>query len=153
MKISMNLSRKSIQAAAKALADYAKHLKDCETAITERLSEIAAEEAAEHFDEDVTVTSTANGVLATGPSVVFQEFGACAAVRDPLPGGADVSFEIRRGAYSDLHYGEYAQSGYKSWHHNGTEYTEVVPNHGLFYGMMKAKEEAPRIAKEVLEGS
>lgn len=153
MKISMDLSRKSIQAAAKALADYAKHLKDCETAITERLSEIAAEEAAEHFDEDVTVTPTANGVLATGPSVVFQEFGAGARVSDPFDGGADVSFEIRRGAYSDLHDGEYAQSGYEMWHHDGIEYRYVTPGNGLFYGMMKAREEAPNIAKEVLRGS
>lgn len=149
----MNLSPASIKKAADELRKYADHLRDCESHIAERLSEEAAEEAAEHFDEDVSVEALVDGVRATGSSVVFQEFGAGSRISDPFPGGADVGFAIRRGAYSDLHEGEYSQTGYELWHHDGLEYRYVTPRNGLFYGMMRARERAKDIAKEVLKGS
>lgn len=153
MTISMDLSKKSILKAAKELKKYAKQLKKAESEISARLSEIAADEAKNHFDSEVMVTAGNNGVTASGYSVVFQEFGAGARISDPFPGGADVDFEIRRGAYSDLHNGEYAQSGYEMWHHDGEEYRYATPGNGLFYGMMEAKEQAAEVVKEVLEGS
>lgn len=149
----MSLSPASIKNAADELKKYAKHLRDCESHIAERMSEEAAEEAAEHFDEDVSVEALANGVRATGNSVVFQEFGAGSRISDPFPDGADVDFDIRRGAYSDLHNGEYAQTGYEMWHHDGLEYRYVTPRNGLFYGMMHARDRAKDIAKEVLKGT
>lgn len=151
MKISMDLSVKSIMAAAEKLRAYARKLEEGTGRIEERLSEVAADEARTHFDGDVSVEALPNGVRASGESVVFQEFGAGARISDPFPGGADVGFEIRRGAYSDLHGGEYAQSGYESWHYRGEEYRYVTPRNGLFYGMMKAKEESANIVREVLE--
>lgn len=151
MKISMTLDPESIKKAAKELKDYAKHLRLAENEISLRMSQTAAEEARTHYDSDVAVEATTHGVLAAGDSVVFQEFGAGARISDPFEDGADVGFEIRRGVYSDLHHGEYAQSGYESWHYRGVEYRYVTPTNALFYGMMKAKEEGPKIAKEVLK--
>lgn len=137
---------------AKDLEEYAAALtKEIAPEIERRLSIEAAAEAAAHFGEGVTVTPTEHGVAASGEDVVFQEFGAGARISDPYPGGADVGFEIRRGAYSDLHEGEYAQTGYEYWHHGGERYEYVTPGNGLFYGMEKAREEAGRIAKEVLK--
>lgn len=153
MIIEMDLSPSSIRSAANELKKYADHLKACESHIAERLSDEAAEEAAEYFDDGVSVEALANGVRATGESVVFQEFGAGLTISDPFPDGADVSFQIRRGAYSDLHQGEYAQTGYELWHHDGIEYRYVIPKHGLFYAMMRAKERAKDVAKEVLKGT
>lgn len=140
----------SIEQAAKKLAAYAVRLRDSETEITRRVSEVAADEARDRYDEDVFVYGTDHGVIATGESVVFQEFGAGARISDPYDGGADVDFEIRRGAYSDLYGGEYAQSGYEKWHHDGEEYRYITPTNALFYGMEAARAAAADIAKEVL---
>lgn len=151
MKISFDpLNPQSIHDAAKALRAYASRLMEADTKITRRLSEIAADEAREHYDESILVTATDSGVLAQGESVVFQEFGAGARISDPFEDGADVSFEIRKGAYSDLHQGEYAQSGYQKWHYNGEEYEYVTPTNALFYGMEAARAAAADVAKEVL---
>ena len=151
MKISFSLDPKSIQEAADELMEYSKKLRRAEFMIDQKLSQIAAEEAGKHFDGDVTVSALDHGVMATGESVVFQEFGAGSRISDPFPDGADVDFEIRRGAYSDLNGGEYAQTGYEYWHHNGERYEYQTPRNGLFYGMMAAKENAAEAVKEVLE--
>lgn len=152
-KISIGLSADSIEKAAKQLADYARGLRFAAGEIDHSLSVIAAEEAASHFDENVSVAALEHGVMAVGDSVVFQEFGAGARISDPYPDGADVGFEIRRGAYSDLHEGEYAQTGYQYWHHDGEIYQYVTPTNGLFHGMMAAKERAAKVAKEALSNS
>lgn len=151
MKISFSLDPDSIREAAKELEDYAKKLRSASSQIDLKLSQIAAEEASRHFDSDVTVVATDHGVMAAGESVVFQEFGAGSRISDPFPGGADTSMEIRRGAYSDLHGGEYAQTGYEYWHHDGERYEYQTPRNGLFYGMMAARENEAQAVKEVLE--
>ena len=140
---------RSIARAAKELQDYADSLDARAKEFDRQLSQEAANEAKLHYSQNVTVTALDNGVLATGPEVVFEEFGAGSRTADPFPGGADVGFEIRQGAYSDLHGGEYARSGYTMWHHNGEPYEYVIPNHGLFYGMEEAREKAAEIAEEV----
>lgn len=140
---------KSLRQAARELRKFAKNLNTKTQEFNRRLCEEAAEEAKLHYSQDVMVTATDNGVTATGSQVVFEEFGAGSRTADPYPGGADVSFEVRRGAYSDLHGGEYARSGYTMWHHNGEKYEYVIPNHGLFYGMEQARERAKDIAEEV----
>lgn len=148
-KISFNLDPRDIRDLANELRRYAKEMQDMADDVTVRLSEVAADEARSHYSSDVTVEATSNGVTATGESVVFEEFGAGARISDPFPGGADVSFEIRRGAYSDLNEGEYARTGYDHWHHDGQIYQYVTPTNALFYGMERAKEEAARVAREV----
>lgn len=148
-KLTIDLSEESIANAVAMLRDFETQIRDSATKITSRLSEIAADEARERYDDDVFVYATDHGVIATGESVVFQEFGAGARISDPYDGGADVDFEIRKGAYSDLYGGEYAQSGYQQWHHNGEEYKYVTPRNALFYGMEAARAAAPRIAGEV----
>lgn len=148
-KIKVRLDPKDFSDLADELRRYASHMDEMAEQITRRLSETAAEEARSHYSSDVTVDTTENGVVATGESVVFEEFGAGARISDPFPGGADVDFEIRRGAYSDLNQGEYARSGYELWHHNGDEYRFVTPTNALFYGMEKAREEAVKTAREV----
>ena len=150
-KIRMTLDPDSIAKAAKQLRDYAKKLKASTLWIDQRLNQVAADEARTHFDGDVTVIPQDHSVVAMGPGVVFQEFGAGSRISDPYPGGASVDFDIRRGAYSDLHQGEYAQSGYEMWHYNGEEYRYVTPTNALFHGMMKAREEAAQIIREELE--
>lgn len=150
-KISFSLDPASIQQAAKELEAYAKKLRDSELWIDQRLNQIAADEARQHYDGNVAVAAMDHGVMAAGESVVFQEFGAGSRISDPFPGGADVDFEIRRGAYSDLHEGEYAQTGYEYWHYRGERYEYQTPRNGLFYGMEKAKDEAAQVVREVLE--
>lgn len=151
MRIDIKLGPDSIRDAAEMLESYANRLKNAAEAIQTELCKTAATEAARHFDGDVTVMPAGDRVTATGESVVFQEFGAGAAVRDPYPDGAEVDFEIRRGAYSDMMGGEYAQTKYEYWHHDGEKYTQVVPVHGLFYGMMAAKDAIPEIVKGVFK--
>ena len=145
------LSPASLKQMAKDLRTYAAELRLDAVEISHKLSEVAADEARAHFSPNVTVTAGENGVIAVGQSVVFEEFGAGARISDPYPGGADVDFEIRRGAYSDLYGGEYAQSEYQEWHHDGETYEYITPVNGLFHGMMAAMDSAPEIAKEVLE--
>lgn len=151
MRIDIKLGPDSIRDAAEMLENYAKRLENAEEAIQAELCTTAANEAAKHFDGDVMVVPAGDRVIATGESVVFQEFGAGATISDPYPDGAEVDFEIRRGAYSDMTGGEYARTGYEYWHHDGEKYTQVVPVHGLFYGMMAAKDAIPEIVKGVLE--
>lgn len=141
----------SIRRLQRELEKKAKKLKDQADEITRRLSIEAANEASKHFSEGVMVESTGAGVLATGDSVVFEEFGAGSRISDPFPGGADVSFEIRRGAYSDLNGGEYAQSGYQQWHYGGEVYEYITPGNGLFYASETVKDHAAEIAEEVLK--
>ena len=136
--------------AVKALRKYAKKLEQSTDEIDRRLSEIAADEARPRYRGGVAVTAEEHGVAATGKSVVFQEFGAGATISDPFPDGADVSFEIRRGSYSDLHEGPYMQSGYEYWTFGGRRYEYVEPTNALFYGMMEAKERAAEVVREVL---
>ena len=149
--ITMSLDPKDCTKAAKELEKYARYLERATGEIDLRMSQEAAEEARTHFDEDVTVTAMDHGVIASGESVVFQEFGAGARISDPYPDGADVGIEIRRGAYSDLNGGEYTETGYQYWHHDGERYEYVTPVNGLFHGMMAAKERAAEIAKEVIQ--
>lgn len=151
--IRCRLSERSLTEVAKQLEKLADKLEQGEVSheVVRRVSEVAAEEARSHFGTDVTVSAHDSGVIATGESVVFEEFGAGARISDPYPDGTDAAIEIRRGAYSDLHQGEYARSGYKEWHHDGERYEYVTPVNGLFHGMMKAKEEAPGIIEEVLK--
>lgn len=152
MKLHATLDPSSLMRLAEDLKDYAKRLEEeAAPEIESRLATAAAAEAAGHFSEGVAVTASGNRVIASGSEVVFQEFGAGARISDPYPGGADVGFDIRRGAYSDLHGGEYAQSGYELWHHGGEEYRFVTPGNGLFYGMERAREQAASVAKEVLK--
>lgn len=150
MKIQFRLDPREIRKAAQALREYAAKLEDSTEEIQSELCRVAAAEAAKHFDEDVTVTPAGDRVIAEGESVVFQEFGAGARISNPYPDGGDVGIEVRRGAYSDLHEGEYAQTGYEYWHHDGERYEYVTPRNGLFYGMMQALEDAPDIVREVL---
>ena len=149
--IDIRLDPRDIDDLVKELRRYAKQMRNMADEVSMRLSEVAADEARSLYSDDITVEATANGVIASGESVVFEEFGAGARISDPFPDGADVSFEIRRGAYSDLHQGEYARSGYELWHHNGDEYRFVTPTNALFFGMEKAKEEIGKIAREVFE--
>ena len=152
MKISMKLDPVSIDNAAKQLMEYAKRLKNATDEIDRRLSEEAAAETMTHYDEDITVEALAHGVRASGGSVVFQEFGAGARISDPFPDGADIGVDIRRGSYSEANEGEYYQSGYEMWHHDGQEYRYVTPTNALFHGMMRARDRAVDVAKEVLSG-
>ena len=149
MKISGSLGH--LDRAVKQLERYAKKLEQCPEEIDRRLSEIAADEARSRYRGGVTVTAEDHGVIAEGDSVAFQEFGAGARISDPFPDGADVSFEIRKGSWSDAHEGPYKQSGYKYWTFGGRTYTYIEPTNALFYGMEKAKEEAGRIAREVFD--
>lgn len=150
--IQCKLSEKSLLYAAKRLERLADRLERgaITSEITRRVSEAAADEARNHFSADITVMPHDHGVTAVGEQVVFEEFGAGARISDPYPGGTDAGIEIRRGAYSDLYGGEYAQTGYQFWHHDGERYEYVTPVNGLFHGMMKAKDEAPGIIEEVL---
>ena len=148
-RINVRLDPKDFKDLANELRRYANEMQSMADEMNQRLCRVAAEEAREHYSSDVQVEEIENGVIATGESVVFEEFGAGARISDPFPGGADVNFEIRQGAYSDLHEGEYARSGYEMWHHAGEEYRYVTPTNALFYGMEKAKEEAGKIAREV----
>lgn len=149
--IDIRLDPRDIDDLVKELRRYAKQMRDMADEVSMRLSEVAADEARSLYSDDITVEATGNGVTASGESVVFEEFGAGARISDPFPDGADVSFEIRRGAYSDLHQGEYARSGYKEWHHNKEPFKWVTPTNALFFGMEKAKEEIGKIAREVFE--
>lgn len=149
-KITMALDPASIQRAADALRKYADSLAGKADEIDRRLSQEAADEAREHYGEDIRVEALEHGVLASGESVVFQEFGAGARISDPFPDGADIGVEIRRGSYSDAHGGEYAATGYDHWHYMGEEYRYVTPTNALFYGMRAAQDRAVEIAKEVL---
>lgn len=148
MKISVSLGH--LDRAVRQLEKYAKKLEQCPEEIDRRLSEIAADEARTHFRGGVTVSAEPHGVIATGDSVVFQEFGAGARISDPFPDGADVDFEVRRGAYSDLHEGPYAESGYEYWTFGGRRYEYVTPTNAMFHGMMEARAQAGAVVKEVL---
>lgn len=148
-EITVSLDPKDIDELAKQLRKYAGEMQEMAGRVTERLSEIAADTARELYSEEIAVEATGNGVVATGESVVFEEFGAGARISDPYPGGTDAGIEIRRGAYSDLHGGEYAKTGYDHWHHAGEVYRYVTPTNALFFGMEKARDEAGRIAREV----
>ena len=150
MKLKVHLDPDELEQLAYELRRYAQNLRDSEAVITERLSEEAAKVASSLYSGDITVEPTARGVIATGPSVVFEEFGAGARISDPYPGGADVSFEIRRGAYSDLTEGEYQATGYELWHHDGDVYRYVTPTNALFFAKEHIKEIAPEIVREVL---
>ena len=150
-KLTAELSQRSLQKLADDLMEYARRLETAEEEIVQRMSTEAAAEAGKYFSEGVSVFPNGHGITANGESVVFEEFGAGATVRDLFPGGADVSFEIRRGAYSELHHGEYEQTGYEYWHHHGQRLTHVDAGNGLFYGMEAARSSAPEIVKEVLE--
>jgi len=152
MKISMSLDPASIAAALNRLEVYRERLEAAPDEIDRRLSEIAAETAEAYYSPSVTVTAEEHGVRASGDDVVFQEFGAGARISDPYPGGSDVSIEIRRGAYSDLVGGEYAQSGYEAWHYGGREFRYVTPRNALFYGMEAAREKAAEVSREVIRG-
>lgn len=152
MKATVHLDPAELEQLAYELRRYAQHLRDSEAVITERLSEEAAKVASSLYSGEVTVEPTARGVTATGPGVVFEEFGAGARISDPFPGGAGVSFEIRRGAYSDLNEGEYQATGYEYWHHDGELYRYVTPRNALFYAKEHVKEIAPQIVREVLNG-
>ena len=151
-KITISLDPRDIDALADELRRYAGEMPEMASEVTRRLSETAASEARSLYSNDVTVEAIENGVVASGESVVFEEFGAGARISDPFPGGADVDFEIRRGAYSDLHGGEYARTGYDHWHHGGVRYEYVTPTNALFFGMEKAREEALQTAREVFGG-
>ena len=150
-RISVSLDPRDFKDLADELRRYANSMQDLADEVSRRLSEVAADEARSHFSSDIQVEAIEDGVVATGESVVFEEFGAGARISDPYPGGADVDFEIRRGAYSDLNEGEYARSGYELWHHNGDEYRFITPTNALYYGMEQAKEEAGKIAREVFD--
>ena len=102
MKISMTLSPESIERAAEQLREYAKRLETATAEIDRRLSEEAAEEAAQHYGPGITVEALDHGVRASGEEVVFQEFGAGARISDPFPGGVDIGVDIRRGSYSEI---------------------------------------------------
>ena len=151
MKIRMTLSPESIERAAEQLREYAKRLETATAEIDRRLSEEAAEEAAQHYGPGITVEALDHGVRASGEEVVFQEFGAGARISDPFPGGVDIGVDIRWGSYSEMNLGEYYQSGYEKWHYAGEEYRYVTPTNALFYGMMRAKDRAAEVAKEVLK--
>ena len=132
------------------LRAYAAKLRESGPKISERLAEVAAEEAKGYFGSHITVYADENKAIALGDYAIFQEFGAGAAVEDPFPGGSDMTVRIEQGAYSDEHEGEYTRTGYQYWHFGGRKYTEVVPTHGMFHGMEKARAEAGNIAREVL---
>lgn len=136
---------------ADELRAYAAKLRESGPKISEKLCEIAAEEARGHFSAGIAVDHTENKVIATGDYAIFQEFGAGAAVSDPFPGGSDVSVDIRFAAYSEKNGGELFRTQ-EYWHFGGKEYREVVPTHGLFHGMERARAEAGKIAREVLNG-
>ena len=149
--ITAELSAASLRKAADDLKRYAAELRIDAREISHRLSEEAADVARQHFSPDITVVAEDEGVIAVGEQVVFEEFGAGARISDPYPGGADVDFEIRRGAYSDLHGGEYSQNDYTEWHHDGQTYEYITPRNGLFHGMMHVRDRAGEVAREVLE--
>ena len=99
----------------------------------------------------VSVAEIENGyeIRADGKSVVFIEFGAGSAVNPANRYANEVSaqggFEIRKGSYSDMNGGEYAQTGYHFWHFGGVQYTKVEPRNG----MQKAYEAIAREMKDV----
>lgn len=133
------------------LAKYARTLdRKCDK-LVEELAREAADEARAHFSADVSVTSEGGTVRASGQSVVFEEFGAGARISDPFPGGADVDFEIRRGAYSDMVGGMYAATGYHHWMHDGQYYEYVTPVNGLFYGMEHARDMEDEVGRKVFQ--
>ena len=134
---------------ADELRAYAAKLRESGPKISERLAEVAAEEARGHFSAGIAVDHTENKVIATGDYAIFQEFGAGAAVEDPFPGGSDVSVKIDFAEYSRKNGGELFRTQ-RSWHFGGKEYFYVTPTHGLFHGMEKARAEAGKIAREVL---
>ena len=152
MRIEFDLSPESIEKAARELREYAERLRNAESTISERLSEIAADTARDHYSEYVMVdTVPGGGVLACGDSVVFEEFGAGSRISDPYPDGADVDFEIRKGAFSDLHNGPYAQSGYSHWWYGGKWMRYITPRNALFYGLEEARSREAEVAREVLQ--
>lgn len=144
------LSKYSLDLAAAKLELYAQQLRESSRQLTDELRQVAAAEARTHFSENVTVSVSENGVIASGQSVVFEEFGAGARISDPFPGGSDTDMEIRRGAYSDLHEGPYAQSGYEFWEHDGERYEYITPRNALFYGMEAARDAAAEKEGEIL---
>lgn len=150
MKMKVSLDPKSIRDAENKLWELVSKLSQCSDDIASELCKRAANEAAKHFDGDVTVMPAGDRVIAEGESVVFQEFGAGSRISNPYPDGGDVSFEVRQGAYSDLHEGDYAQNAYEFWHHGHEEYEYIEPRNGLFYGMMQAIDDAPEVTREVL---
>ena len=145
----IEVSLDKLQKLADELLRLADRIDKAPKSVNAMLVAAAAEEARNHYSDRITVEETENAVRATGNSVAFEEFGAGARISDPFPDGADVDFEIRKGAYSDLHEGEYAKSGYESWHHGGEEYKYVTPTNALFYARERAIAEIPEAANEL----
>ena len=136
--------------AADKLREYAQALRYTAKMLPDDLSEVAAEEAREHYTPDIVVTTGEGAVSASGENVVFEEFGAGARISDPFPGGTDADMEIRRGAYSDLVGGPYAENDYEYWMHDGERYEYVTPTNALFYGMEAARGQAAEKASKIL---
>jgi len=89
-------------------------------------------------------------ILGNGKGICFLEFGAGAATDESHPFADNVSFQVKRGSYSDSHNGMYAQTGYDHWYFGGVKYSETKQRAGMYEAYKAITQQVYDIAKEVL---
>ena len=154
MNIDISLSTSSINAAIRRLQKAKENLEYGLKQTVEILAEDGAAIAKADYGsmadaEAVHGADPVSRIVATGEAVVIAEFGAGDATMEPrfenYPG-----VDVYPGSYSEqVGTGEYAETG--KWHFGGQVYTEVRPRAGLLDAREYIRDNAARIAKEVIE--
>ena len=153
MKLKINLSTESIDAAIGRLLEAQDNLDYGLRQMVDILTTEGAMEAQSHYGEMATVTSEADyyhGVIAaSGEAVGIAEFGAgdetLPVLFENYPG-----FDVYAGSYSEqVGSKEYFMTG--RWHFGGMEYHEVEPRAGLYNAKVYIQDSAVEVAQEVIQ--
>lgn len=166
MKINISLSEESIRAAIARLKEAEDNLRFGVNDLVEVLAHDGAEVANKAYGSmaaaaGVPVSMESAQIVVAGHEPIIAEFGAGYATMEYHPFAKNAPVPIEVGSYSrehfdDIHGGLFYISdqihpGEGYWFFGGKEYDRVQPKHGLLNATDYIRENAARIAKEVIK--
>lgn len=93
-----------------------------------------------------------SAVVATGPDVFFNEFGAGADTDTSHPYAGMVEVPVAAGSWSSSPQGEGEYAKYGSWHHpRHTKWFGLAPSRAMWNARQLMEREVPNIVKEVFK--
>lgn len=136
------MSKEAMQAKADKIA----------TALIEKAKGVA--ESIYPPEVSVEIGEGGKSLIASGPEVVFIEFGAGLTTDGSGEFAAHAPFNVEEGSYSVSQnpIGEYARTGFQYWHHDGKTLNALAPHPGMETARQYVTDEGniENVAREVI---
>ena len=165
MTINVKLSTESIEDAIRKLWAAKENLRTGMQQVVDVLAKDGAEVAEEaiggmaevsHESAPDSLFSATGRIIVSGKAAIVQEFGAGYAVMDYHPFADRAGVPVYVGSYSEENEGDFYRTDLESpgegfWMFGGARYDRVQPRHGLLNAHDYIRENAGRIASEVIK--